>query len=243
MDYNKTFESRCGAFKYAMETYPHVMAEEFRSAIDMCQISNEDILLNIPAACIPLDKYFTVQPKKYIQYETNKTFGLITNIPYAEFYDIPELPTSVSKIISLASLHHASTEERLAFYKEARRILDPSGMLVIGDVIAGSPQDRWLNEFVDKYNPSGHKGIFWSEDDCALLKSAGFTTSITKTNYHWNFSSATELIDFVRNLFGVSNATDDVILDGVKTYLFAKFHPDDTIQIPWQLIYFHCLPN
>jgi hypothetical protein len=243
MDYNKTFESRCGAFKYAMEKYPHVMAAEFQTAVTMCDIQPTDIVLNIPAACIPLADYFNQTPQKYIEYETNRTFANLIGIKHAEFFEIPELPTSVSKLISLASLHHATTEERRAFYAEARRIVDPSGVLIIGDVITGSPQASWLNDFVNTYNPQGHNGVFWSEDDCTLLEATGFTTTCKRVAYTWNFNNVDEMVDFVRNLFGVSAASDNIIIDGVKKYLDAVFHPDGTVQFPWQLIYFHSRPN
>jgi hypothetical protein len=242
MDYNKTFESRCEAFKYAMETYPHVMAHELRTAIEMCDIQSNDTLLNIPAACIPLSNFFIQKPKAYIEYETNKKFGDLMRIPHAEFYDIPERPTSVSKIISLASLHHATQEERRAFYVEARRILDPSGALIIGDVLADSPQARWLNIFVDAHNPAGHKGIFWSENDSALLEETGFAVQVVKKQYTWDFKSRQEMIDFCHNLFGLTNATDETIESGIQTHLSPVFNDDGSIQIPWQLIYFHCRP-
>lgn len=240
MDYNNTFETRCKEFKYAMDTYPHVMDEEFETAIEICSLQPHDTLLNIPAACIPLDKYFgDTEPKRYLTYETNKTFGALTATPHCELYSIPEQAGSITKIISLASLHHASDDERFAFYTEAVRLLNPcNGMLIIGDVIEESDQARWLNIFVDQYNPNGHKGKFWSSKDCELLENAGFVVKTHVKHYVWKFASTPELLDFIRHLFGVSRATDSDILTGVHTYLHPLHFEDGSIHIPWSLMYF-----
>lgn len=234
MDYNNTFSKRCRSYAYAVSTYPEALRNEFQTAVEELNLQPTDILLNIPASCIPLTSYYTVQPKYTYEFETNEEFASLTNIPICSFYNIPLPNASVSKIISLASLHHMSEDERPVFYRECKRVLMPGGELVIGDVKRESKQADWLNTFVNQYNSSGHKGIFFSEEDCIPLQKEGFITSIKEREYTWNFNSTDSMIDFTKHLFGLDLATDQIILNGLQEYL----QPNNTL-IDWKLIYIH----
>jgi SAM-dependent methyltransferase len=234
MDYNKTFETRGHKYKYAVETYPHVLDSEFQTAIDMCGLKPGMILVNIPAACVPLHNYFPAGVEiGYVPLESNKGFAELTGIPYSPL-DAIQLPDkSTDVIVSLASLHHASDSERKAFYNECRRVLRPGGRLVVGDVMRGSTQDGWLNTFVNVYNSAGHNGQFWSTADTRLFEESGFNVTIKNPMYTWDFESDVSMIDFCRNLFGLDLATDTQIMHGLVQYLGAR-----DCSIPWQLMYF-----
>jgi SAM-dependent methyltransferase len=234
MDYNKTFESRGHKYKYATDTYPHALDSEFKTAIKMCELKPGMILVNIPAACIPLHNYLPADAEfGYVPLESNKAFANLTGVPYSPL-DAIQLPDkSADVIISLASLHHASDSERIVFYAECRRVLRPGGRLVIGDVMRGSTQDAWLNTFVNMYNSAGHNGQFWSGADARLLENSGFKVTIKNPMYTWDFESNVGMIDFCRNLFGLDCAADSQIERGLVQYLGAK-----NCSIPWQLMYF-----
>jgi SAM-dependent methyltransferase len=236
MDYNKTFETRGNAYRYAVYTYPKALENEFTTAVNELSLSSSDILLNIPASCIELKQYFTTSPKIYYEFETNPTFAKLTNTQVCNFFTVPLPDKSVTKIISLASLHHMTIEERPVFYRECKRILQPEGLLLIGDVKKGSQQDKWLNEFVNKYNSQGHNGLFWNEDDCQLLQQQGYTTHMTEKDYMWNFTSKEELIDFTKHLFGLDLATDEQIWQGIQEYLTLN---QETFELSWKLVYLH----
>jgi SAM-dependent methyltransferase len=231
MDYNKTFTKRYHSYMYAMQTYPNVLQKEFQIAVEELDLQPTDILLNIPASCVSLASYYTVQPEQVYEFETNEEFAKATNIPFCSFFNIPLPDKSVTKIISLASLHHMSEEERILFYKECYRLLKPGGTFVIGDVQKDSPQAFWLNSFVNQYNSSGHKGVFWDEEDCFLLEKEGFETKIVTRDYLWNFSSKEEMIDFSKYLFGLDLADSETIEKGIAEYLGLDFH--------WRLVYLH----
>lgn len=246
MDYDKTFETRGQKFKYAVETYPHVFDAELQTAVAMCRLNPGETLLNIPAACVSLRPHIPASVR-YEERESNEAFAALTEIPFAPLHDIGLPPATVDVVVSLASLHHATDEERRAFYIECRRILRHSGRLVIGDVIKGSPQDKWLNEFVDTHNSSGHKGLFWNTDpagaEVQLLEACGFSVSVSVQSYFWTFSSVAGMCDFVRNLFGLDLLTDDSeLLTAIQSYLgFESF--EGGIRIPWKLAYFVANPR
>jgi SAM-dependent methyltransferase len=228
MDYDKVFDNRALEYSYAVKTYPNVLVNELSIAACMVDANAYDVIVNIPGACVDISKYLP-NTVIYKPYETNKVFADIQGIPYSANFDIPEPNNSVDKVLSLASLHHSTDEERIQFYKTVHRCLKSNGKLIIGDVYVNSHQDKWLNEFVNKYN--GHNGKFWSEDDKNLM--TGFDVKTIIKHYNWTFSSKNEMIDFCRHLFGLKNASDLEIADGLKKYLASS----DT-EFNWSLIYF-----
>jgi SAM-dependent methyltransferase len=228
MEYDKVFDKRALEYSYAVKTYPNVLINELSTAALMVDARPYDTVVNIPGACEDIRKYLP-DTVIYKPYETNKIFADVTGTPYSANFDIPEPDNSVDRVLSLASLHHSTDQERIKFYKTVHTCLKPNGKLIIGDVYINSNQDKWLNEFVNKYN--GHNGKFWAEDDKKLM--SGFQVETIIKNYKWTFSSKNEMIDFCKHLFGLKNASDLEILDGLRKYLLAT----DT-EFDWSLIYF-----
>ena len=192
MEYSTIFSKRAATYIYALKTYPAVLANEFHTAVDKCRLRDKDILLLIPCSCEHIQPYLP-SGVTCIEYETNKELAAATNKPYCQFHDVPLPNASATHILTLATLHHLTTEERLNYYTEAKRILQAGGRFVIGDVIKDSPQDHWLNTFVNTYNSYGHKGTFFTESDTSLLEQAGFKVEIEYATYTWDFQSQEEM--------------------------------------------------
>ena len=129
MDYNIIFTHRAKSYIYAIQTYPHVLDEEFGTAAAMCRLKDGETLVNIPGACENLREYI---PKgvKYIPFETNDILAKMMDVSASTFSCIPCENESVDKVLSLASLHHLTNDERRIFYKEVIRILRSSGIFV-----------------------------------------------------------------------------------------------------------------
>jgi len=237
MDYNLLFSARAESYLSALSTYPDVLAKEFSCAIKQCGLTYGQTFLTIPSSC---EKVAPFLPSDfgihYLAFETNKELSDRTHIPYCTFDSIPCADNSVDTILSLATLHHCTNEERVQFYKEAKRILKPGGgKLVLGDVLLDSDQDRWLNIFVNEHNPIGHAGIFWTAEDAALLTSVGFTVTHSIQEYTWDFPDIPSMYDFVRKLFSIHALSDSDLHDGLATYLHADF---TNPSFRWKLIYF-----
>jgi SAM-dependent methyltransferase len=220
-----------------MDLYQNVLNEEINTAIENLELKKDDVLLNIFAGGIPIDKYIKDELNiTYLAFDMHTDF-IINSIQKFSFDKIPMKSNSVNKIICLATLHHLNIDERNVLYNELYRILTPGGRLVIADVICDSPQAKWLNDFVDKYNSNGHNGLFFTNDDSKLLEKNNFKVGVSINNYNWNFKDEKCLLHFCKLLFGLDLCTDDkLILKSIKKYL----HYDNG-KIPWQLIYFNCI--
>ena len=236
MDYNRLFSTRAESYLSALSKYPDVLEKEFSCAIRQCNLRHGETLLTIPSSCEKVEKYIPADLKiKYIAFETNKELAELTHTAQCVFDSIPCNNQSVDTILSLASLHHCTNEERVQFYKEAKRLLKPGGKLVIGDVIHDSDQDKWLNIFVNMHNPLGHSGKFWTDEDGSLMQSCGFTVTTSIQEYTWDFSDKKTMYDFVRRLFSIHSASDEELFVGLTNYLHADF---ENHSFRWKLIYF-----
>jgi SAM-dependent methyltransferase len=242
MEYLYYFGNRIKQYRYAIETYPYVLENEFNTAIKNCDIKKDDVILNILAAGIPLKNWFTIKPKVYKEYEINENFHNFTDGEICKLDNIPESDNSIDTIISLTGLHHVNNEDQKAYFMECHRILKENGKFIIGDVIQNSKEANWLNIFVDKYNSNGHKGMFFTVSDKSRIEENGFKTEVKIEKYPWVFKNEVMIIDFVKNLFGLDLATNDEILYGVNEYLKPQKHCENLI-INWSLIYFISTKN
>jgi len=240
--YNKTFDNRVKNYIYAQEKYPNVMKNEFEIAIKICELKSNDKFVNIPADNGFLFNYID-KTIEYIPFEINENFSKETNYKLCKLNNLPLENNSIDKILSLASLHHFNNNDREEFYKEIKRILkvNNNGIFILGDVLKNSKQDKFLNEFVNKYNSNGHQGIFFHENDKFLLEKCGFNViEIEYPKYKWNFTSKDEMCDYCINLFGLDLIiSNEDVINGIKTYLdFYENKDDGCCYFIWQLIYF-----
>jgi predicted SAM-dependent methyltransferase len=229
-------EKRVLNYKYAMDNYSHFLHNEFNTAAQFLNLKSGDTFVNFAAGGIPMEKYIPSQTI-YLPIEINEHFSRIYNYPLCTYNNLPFEHSSIDKILVLASFHHFTEQERIAFYKESIRILKNNGTLVISDVIKDSLQDKWLNGFVNQYNSLGHSGIFMNEKDIDLMKQSGFNNVIyNEVEYTWDFSNVSEMIDFTKHLFNLDLADDKTILNGIRFYF------GEGLNFSWKLAYFLLYP-
>jgi SAM-dependent methyltransferase len=212
------FDLRAKLYLRALSSTPTALINEFKTAIDQCDLLPNHTLLTIPSACEQIRPYLP-DHVNLVQYETCRELSNLSQIPLCTLSNIPLPDGSVDRILCLATLHHSNIEERATFYREALRLLRPGGKLIVGDVETDTGVANWLNVFVDRYNPIGHKGIFFSDADSGLMNTAGFTDiKIHRTAYTWDFPSHATMLNFTRDLF-MLHCSDEEIQHGLDQYL------------------------
>jgi hypothetical protein len=100
MDYEKSFKNRINSYLKAIKEFPTALNNEFVTAIDILNLSKNEVVLNIPAGGIPLHDYINPDLHiEYIAYDTHKGFtneiGL--SIKYCSWSNIPLPSNSVDK--------------------------------------------------------------------------------------------------------------------------------------------------
>ncbi|AFZ55624.1 methyltransferase domain-containing protein [Anabaena cylindrica FACHB-243] len=240
-DYKDIFNQRARYYHQAMIDFPLAREEEFYHVLNIADISQGNIICDIPAGGGYLNNF--------IQYE-NKIISVETSIEFLSFYgnkginqtiicnsmnEIPLQSTSIDRVISLAALHHVSNKK--AFYQESLRLLKDKGILCIADVFTGTGVADFLNIFVDKYNPMGHKGDFLNETTKADLESLSFQVlSAAQIGFNWKFDSLENMVRFCKLLFYINDANDRQILKGIQKYLGYKV-VDNQYCLPWELFF------
>jgi SAM-dependent methyltransferase len=82
---------------------------------------------------------------------------------------------SVGGVLLAYGTHHIPEADRRRVADEAFRVIEPGGVFVLHDFLAGSPVDTWFAKVVDVYAATGHDHPhFQYEETESLLTSAGF---------------------------------------------------------------------
>lgn len=237
MNYISAFNNRAKSFLSAINKYNYCMNNEFITAINSLKLKPNDILVGLGTAGLNVERF--IRPSvDYIPFEFSPEFSQQTNIPLINYNNIPIKNERINKVLILALLHHFSQDERRGLYNEVNRILTPNGRFVVADVIKDSVQDYWLNTIVNKYNPEGHKGLFFDTSDADLFRECGFEVTTEIKNYTWYFNNEKVMLDYMKKLFYL-NISDDELLSIIKIVL-KYYKKDNKIHFNWQLMYFIC---
>ena len=170
--YEDIFNQRGQSYHLAMEKYPKAREEEFHAAIKRLKKNPGSTILDLPAGGGYLQKYLN-KNINYLAYDFSGEF----NDNHSKIIKCKESKIelgdgTINEIVSLAALHHIVA--RKEFYEEMYRILQNGGRLIIGDALAGSRIDDFLNGFLDQWNSMGHQGRFIKEEDVNEIREAGF---------------------------------------------------------------------
>ncbi len=241
--YKEIFEKRGKEYDLAMCKFPNARDEEFFNIINIADLKDNQSLLDIPSGGCYLKRYIPGSVN-YLPIETTETFANfcrknnnIEPIVVENIHNLPFKNESIDRIISLAGIHHLTDKDKEKFYIESFRILKKGGIFALADVFEGTPSGRFLNEFVDKYNPMGHKGIFLNKKTTNTLENIGFRINFSEVkNYYWKFKTQTEMIEFIKLLFGIFKADNNSLLEGLNKYL-GFIENQGQILLNWQLFF------
>lgn len=155
--------------------------------------------------------------------------GALVRLPFAA--------ASFDRVASLAGTHHL--EDRLAFFRECRRVLPPGGRFAVADAAAASDVARFLNGPVDRFTTTGHDGRFFAAGEASeLLERAGFAAVREEhVGYAWTFPDRRALVSFCRVLFAMMRATEDEVGVALQAHFTITEDGDGRALLPWSLIY------
>lgn len=237
-DYAEIFRHRGGSYHHAMLTAPHARMSEFRRAVEplAADLSAKPTLrvADVPAGGEYL-QHFLPTTVIYRGFDPSSGFnsGLSGN---GDLADLPFADQSIDALVSLAGLHHCTNKR--PFLNACHRVLAPRGLLSVLDVRAGSPEARFLDEFVGEYNGMGHEGDYLGPEFVLQCDTQHWEIlSAGVVDCHWQFANNTELCDFCRGLFRLQNVSNTAILDAVAQYLNFRASMDshEPVQMPWCL--------
>jgi SAM-dependent methyltransferase/molybdopterin converting factor small subunit len=150
---------------------------------------------------------------------------------------LPFAAATFDRVGSLAGTHHL--EDRLAFFRECRRVLRPGGRLVVADAAADSPAARFLNGPVDRFTATGHDGHFFAAGEATdLLLRAGFVDAReAHVPFAWTFPDRATLVRFCALLFGLVRAAEADVAAALDASFAISEAADGRASLPWSLVY------
>ena len=174
-----------------------------------------------------------IEPAEQLRSRLNSNF-IAVDSPVETFLGVAN--DSIDCAMGLVSLHHS--ESHRGTLSECWRVLKGGGQLTICEVEENSFVARWLNEYVNDHNPSGHKGNFVSPGQVyEVLNELGFvnvTESVCKVP--WIFSDVKDVPVFFKGLFGLSSSLNH-IANALSDY-FKVTTDGSNVVLDWELIYF-----
>jgi len=234
--YAQIFAERGAAYHAAMAMCEDARAAEFVTVLEPLRDRSSGLLCDMPsgggylAAHIPRHmRYIGIDPADDF---IDACFDSVERIK-ADIFSVPLGDGSVDYIVSLAALHH---EPDLAgVFREMRRLLKPGGRAVIADAAADTPVAAFLNGFVDRNNPMGHKGRFLDNSVSALLHDAGFTIGEDRVlSMPWTFSSLEEAGAFCRLLFWMPELRAEAVAEAMHHEIgFSRV--GEKLELDWRL--------
>jgi hypothetical protein len=134
--------------------------------------------------------------------------------------------------------HHANAEEKQQYVAGAWNVLQPGGVLALGEVESGSPVHRFLDGFINDHTPTGHKGDYPDARFDDVLIQQGFTDVSSEVRAcPWVFESEDALVAYMNRLFALKPMPRGFLLDALNASLGLQ-EKDGLLQLNWSLRYF-----
>jgi SAM-dependent methyltransferase len=237
--YQDIFNHRGQRYHQAMRQNGLARQAEFQQVIQLAELCPDMTIGDIPSGGGYLQTHLN-QPATLLTVETTAEF--LQNHPDQphpilcdRFSHIPLPSNHLDRIISLAGVHHF--ENQPAFYQEAYRLLKPNGLFILADVQDDTPVAHFLNDFVHRHNPNGHRGQFLTRQTGSQLQQTGFSLQKSQlTSVPWRFQTLPQMVQFCQLLFGLDLATPAQTLNGLTTYLGYQFLEGE-YHLNWELLF------
>jgi hypothetical protein len=225
MNYTDIFNARGHSYNLAHAVCPSARHIERQLLLNLLKLKPQDIVIDAPAGGGFVAEALQEHVMKTICIEPSPEFA--RSIPLGlQTHSTPIYKTGLpayfcTKYASLAGLHHLRLIELEATFAEAYRLLQPAGLIALGDVKARSKQAQFLDGPVDRYTETGHQGEYFEPGQLShYLQEAGFSNVQEQHHeFDWVFETQDQMFAFVKILFGMTKATLDQVAEAINEYL------------------------
>jgi len=248
--YQEIFEIRGHHYNAATAMCPFAREQERNKLFELVNLHAGDIVCDVPAGggfvAEGIARNFDnqvmvvcVEPSTNFSKAISPKFNVMNTA--AHKISVPDGHFSV--LLSLAGLHHSVNRDEI--FAEWARVVTDGGRIAVADVAEGTDTGIFLNEFVHKYCPGGHKGYFFKQGDFTeLLANTGFLEiSEQLCDVPWCFENKSKMAHFCHSMFGLEDVSAAIVLAGLADYVGIEEQEDGTVQLNWQLVYANATCN
>lgn len=241
-------------YDFSDPVLPLARDEERRIMIELLDIKPQHTIVDVPAwtgylAEGIVNLKLVADSKQITCIEASTRFVAAISDKFvkrcAQQVPLPLADASADRLGSMVGMHHLP--DKLAFLREAHRVLKPHGRIAVSEVGADTAVARFLNGPVDRYALNGHKGVFVRPGELRdLLVETGFSHVVERFYHlHWKFPSLEAMSAFCRGLLGLAMATDAQVLAALRDHFAIDEHymlnGDEMhtreVRLPWSLVY------
>lgn len=243
-EYARLFNVRGRQYDAAMTRYPHARDAEFDTAVAIAALPAGARVADIPCGGGYLARHLPADITLYSVDSSDVFADCIRATGASRFLlsPIEEVPLpsgELDGILSMAGLHHIA--DRGPFWRECARLLQPGGVLTIGDVRAGSPVALFLDSVVDRHTSTGHRGIYFDEATVDELEACGFRVERAEAvRIPWRAPDPLELAEFCRLLFGLEGITAEALALLLASEVGIQAGEGD-VELDWELMFFRAI--
>lgn len=213
---------------------PDARDSEFRAAVELLDLGHGQHVLDVPAGGGYLNRYLPASVES-TSIDFAATFSQNKEITKCTETNFGVTDNTFDRVICMAALHHV--EDRIGFFCEIKRVLKPTGVLLLADVLASSQQAIFLNGFVNKYSSLGHHGDFLQQRrETTELQNLGFSTKTSMRQYNWLFANELVAHEYLRLLFHLDLDPSPVELTQQLTEIGFTVEKDRAM-LPWSLTF------
>jgi len=198
MEYAEIFTHRGDAYHRAMQRFPDARNAEFAALFVRRPARAGETVLDVPSGGGYLSRTL---PAGVSTTELELTDGFAPGVRVVETYGEWDVG-AFDHAVSLAGLHHIDDQDR--FISQMVRHTRRGGTVHIADVDRTQKIGRYLDEFVGRYNSTGHEGKYLTEKSFAALAGTHVIASEIR-DCPWQFASEECLLEFCADLFGLAN--------------------------------------
>lgn len=217
MNYEDIFRERGGAYHRAMARWPEARREEFTLPLAWTALLPGERVVDVPAGGGYLRHYLPADCE-WAGHEPCASFLEGPGALDRSLLPLPWPARFADAAVSIAGVHHLADKRPL--FRDLHRVLRPTGRLVLADVHVDSAVARFLDDFVGRYNSTGHEGDYLGEHTLQELGETGFAVErAARVPYGWWFADRREVGEFCRLLFDVARADAAQVADAVEEYL------------------------
>ena len=234
-DYESIFKLRGSSYDLAMRQYPNARDEEFEQLISRAGLKPGEIVADVPAGGGYLRDYLP-NGCQWLGHEpcTSFTIHKTTLQENSELLPLPWGNASVDVVMSLAGVHHIIDKRPL--FIDLYRVTKPGGRFVLSDVATDSPPAYFLDDYVGKYNSTGHQGIFLDDATTRELQEAKWIVQESEqVKFHWKFADLEEMERFCNQLFDIQRVEKGQTIQAIKKWLSVTRLADGSLGMNWSL--------
>lgn len=234
-NYEEVFELRGSRYDKAMREHPNARSEEFEQIISRACLKGKETVADVPAGGGYLKAYLP-DNCLWLGHEPCSSFTGHANTTALNNKLLPLTweNGSVDVALSLAGVHHL--EDKRPLFAEIHRVVKRKGCFVLSDVAGHSPVAHFLDDYVGKYNSTGHNGMFLHDDTLIELSETGWNINTSEqVKFYWKFVDLEEMEVFCNDLFDINKSETGQTTKAIKKYLSVKELSNGYVGMNWSL--------